>query len=143
MTIIPKLLLAMLWLWSCPWPAPAQVAVIAHPAVPADSIDRGRLLDFYTGDIRSWSDGQPVVAIDLGPHSETREAFYRYLGKTSSRMRSIWLKRKLAGAGDPPFAMPTEELVVARVGTTPGAVGFVSQDRVSARVKVIAVIPTE
>lgn len=138
--ILPLFALLM-GLWTDP--AAAQVAVIAHRSVPADGIERGQLLDFYTGDARAWANGQPVVAVDLATRSEVREAFYRYLGKTSSRMRSIWLKRKLAGEGDPPLAMQTEEALVARVGSTPGAIGFVSQSKVTGSVKILAVIPLE
>ena len=146
--ILPLFALLM-GLWTDP--AAAQVAVIAHRSVPADGIERGQLLDFYTGDARAWGreiakqrrDVQPVVAVDLATRSEVREAFYRYLGKTSSRMRSIWLKRKLAGEGDPPLAMQTEEALVARVGSTPGAIGFVSQSKVTGSVKILAVIPLE
>lgn len=142
-TIMWKVLLTVVCLGAWPPPAPAQVLVIAHKSVPAESIDRGMLLDFYTGDIRSWPNGQPVVVIDLAPRTDVKETFYRYLGKTSSRMRSIWLKRKLSGEGDPPESLETEEEMVKRVGSTPGAVGFVSRDKINNRVKVLAVIPVQ
>lgn len=140
-TTILKLIVTLAGLWAFPAPVQSQVAVIAHASVPVTSIDRSLLLDFYTGDARSWSNGQPVVVLDLAQRTEIRETFYRYLGKTSSRMRSIWLKRKLAGEGDPPFAAETEEQMLAYVSRTPGAVGFVSQEKVNRRVKVLTVIP--
>ncbi len=122
-------------------PAPAQVSVIAHPSVPAETIRRAQLLDLYTGDVKLWGNGVPVVVFDLRPKSPVKEQFYDFLGKTTSRMKSIWLKKKLAGESDPPEAAETEEEMLEKVRTTPGAVGFVSHARVNGSVKVLTVIP--
>lgn len=111
--------------------ASAQVAVIAHKDVPADSLSKTDLLDFYTGDVQSWRGDMAVVVFDLKARGPVRDAFYEYLGKTSSRMRSIWLKRKLSGEGDPPESFETEAAVLERVATTPGAIGFVQKTTVS------------
>ena len=43
----------------------AQVAVIAHPDVPIDSIDENMLLDFYSGDIQQWNNGEKITVYDL------------------------------------------------------------------------------
>lgn len=121
----------------------AQVAVIANKQVNEDSIDRIRLLDFYTGDIRRWNGGTPVVAFDLKEKGETRDTFFAFVGKSSSRMRTIWLKRMLAGEGDPPEALDSEEIMLKKVAETPGAIGFVSSDRVNDSVKVLVTIDKE
>ena len=88
------------------------------------------LLNFYIGDVQSWDDGLAVVVFDLKERGPVRDTFYDYLGKTSSRMRSIWLKRKLSGEGDPPESFETETVVLQRVATTPGAIGFVQKANV-------------
>ena len=49
----------------------AQVAVIANESVPVDNISKEDLLDFYTGDIREWTDKSPVIVFDLKPKGET------------------------------------------------------------------------
>ena len=111
--------------------ASAQVAVIAHKDAPADSISKDDLLNYYIGDVQSWSGDLDVVVFDLKARGPVRDAFYEYLGKTSSRMRSIWLKRKLSGEGDPPESFETEEALLERVASTPGAIGFVQKTNVS------------
>lgn len=120
--------------------ASAQVVVIAHKDVPADSISKTQLLYFYTGDALSWDGELEVVVFDLKSRGPVRDAFYDYLGKTSSRMRSIWLKRKLAGEGDPPRSFETEEEVLAHVADTAGAIGFVSAGKVHDGVKTLVMI---
>ena len=118
----------------------AQVAVIAHRDVPADTVASAQLLDFYTGDLKFWKDGTPIVALDLKPKSAIKKAFYKFLGKSSARMKSIWLKRLLSGEGDPPEAFKSEEELLRKVAATPGAVGFVAREKVDGKVKILAII---
>lgn len=120
-----------------------DIAVIAHPSVPVDTISQRQLLDFYTGDVQSWGDRVQVIVYDLKSRGPVRDSFYEYLGWTSSRMRSIWLKRKLSGEGDPPESFETEEEVVAHVASTEGAIGFVRRSKVSGSVKTLTTFPIE
>lgn len=130
----------ILYLTLCPSGAFAQVAVIAHRSVPTDRIKKSELLDFYTGDIKQWRDDQPVVVFDLKPRGEVKETFYKFLGKSSSRMKSIWLKKMLLGEGDPPASMKSEQELLKKVASTTGAIGFVSQSKVSRDVKTLLII---
>ena len=121
----------------------SQVAVVVHKSVPRDTIRKSELLDIYTGDIRKWHNDQPVVVFDLKPKGEVKETFYKFLGKTSSRMKSIWMKMVLSGEGDPPDSMNSEDELLKMVAATTGAIGFVSQSRVSGDVKTILLIEKE
>jgi ABC-type phosphate transport system substrate-binding protein len=123
--------------------ANGQVAVIAHKGVSTDAIGKQQLLDFYTGDDRRWDDGVPVTVLDLKEKNEAKKALYQYLGKSTSRMKSIWIKRMLAGEGDPPEAMESEDEMLQKVASTPGAVGFVSESKVTNEVKILAIIARE
>ena len=124
--------------------ASAQVAVIAHKEVPVDSISKTTLLNFYTGDEDVWPDDRAVVVFDLKTRGPVRDTFYEYLGKTSSRMRSLWLKRKLSGDGDPPESFETEEALLERVARTPGAIGFIQKANISGdAVKILVEIAIE
>ncbi|MCI0699351.1 hypothetical protein L0337_46030 [candidate division KSB1 bacterium] len=120
-----------------------QIVVIAHKSVPMDTIKKSALLDFYTRDIKKWSDGQPVVVLDLKLQNGVKTKFYNYLGKSSSRMKSIWLKKLLSGEGDPPEAMNSEEELLRKVAATAGAIGFVSKAKVRENVKILLQINDE
>lgn len=123
--------------------AAAQVVVIAHSSVPVDTIEKIDLLDFYTGDIRVWHDANPVVVLDLKTKNDVKKSFYRFLGKSTSRMKSIWMKKMLAGEADPPMAMATEDEMLAKVASTPGAIGFISGVLVADNVKTLIVIDVD
>ena len=118
----------------------AQVAVVAHQSVPADTLSSERLLDLYTGDSRTWDGGMPVILFDLKVRDEIKRSFYKFLGKSPSRMKSIWLKRLLSGEGDPPEAFETQEALLEKIAATPGALGYVHLDKVGQSVKIIAII---
>jgi len=107
-------------------PVAAQVAVVANPSVPVESIDGPTLLDVYTGDIKLWSSGQRIIPVDLKAKGTVKDAFYQFLGMSASRLKSIWMKNMLAGEGDPPEAIESEDEVLRKVASTPGAIGYVS-----------------
>jgi ABC-type phosphate transport system substrate-binding protein len=121
-------------------PAIGQIAIIAHKNVPVDSISREELLDYYSGEIREWENKKPIIVFDLKPRLDIREKFFEYLGKSSSRMRSIWLKKLLSGEGDPPKALETEAEVVITVSHTPGSIGFVNTKLINSSVKILLLI---
>lgn len=123
--------------------AHSQVTVIAHKAVQTDTLTQAQLLDYFTGDIKMWGDKTPVVVLDLKAQSEIKDSFYKLLGLTSSRMKSIWLKKLLLGEGDPPEALKAEEEVVKKVAATPGAIGYVSRSKVNGEVKILRIIEKE
>ena len=99
-----------------------QVAVIANPSVPVDTITNNELLDFYTRDIRFWNNKKPVIVFDLKARGEVKEIFYDFLGKSTSRMKSIWMKKMLSGEGDPPEALDSETDMLKKVSSTPGSI---------------------
>ena len=136
-------IVTILFLFGWPETSFSQVAVIAHKSVPIDKIKKSKLLDFYTGDIRKWNDGQPVVILDLKPRGDTKKAFYEFLGKRPSRLKSIWLRKMLSGEGDPPLSMKSEDELLKKVASTPGALGFVSQRRATGDVKTLFLIEKE
>lgn len=119
---------------------PAEVAVIANKSVPTDTISQREVLDIYTGEIRQWKNGEPIVAHDMTEEGEVRETFYEFLGRKSSRVKSIWVKNLLMGEGSPPESAKTEQEVLTMVAKTPGAIGFVRSDMADDSVKVLAII---
>lgn len=120
--------------------APGQVAVVAHKEVPLDTLTKAQLLDFYSCETKFWTKDLPVVVIDTKPPSEAKTMFYDFLGMTASRMKSLWLKKMLMGEGEPPVTMKSEEDVLKMVETTPGALAFVSRDKINKQVKTLMII---
>lgn len=134
-----KTVLAILLLLFFIIPGYSQVAVIANSKVKVDSITRSQLLDYYSGDIREWNNNLSIVVFDL-PKGEIRNTFFEYIGKSSSRMKSIWLKKMLSGEGDPPKIVKNEKDMLETIAKTPGSIGFISSGLVNNTVKVLVLI---
>jgi ABC-type phosphate transport system substrate-binding protein len=117
-----------------------QVAIIANRSVPADSLSQREVLDIYSGDVRTWKNGVPVVPFDLSQDGVVRDTFYEYLGKKSSRMKSIWMKNLLMGECQPPRTVDNEIKLLDQVSATPGGIGYLSLQSVNDSVKVLTVI---
>lgn len=116
-------------------PATAQVAVVAHPGVADASASTQALVQIYSLEKTRWSDGTAVVPLDAsGP---AQDAFYSAIGQSTSQMRRVWLRKKLSGEGQPPASLSSDAEVLARVASTPGAVGFVQASAVTGDVKVL------
>ncbi len=122
-------------------PAMGQVAVICHKDVPQDEIDKKQLLDFYVGDILQWTDGTKIILIDQKDKGPVRERFFDFLGKSSARMKSIWMKNMLSGESDPPLTLDNDQEILEKVASTPGCIAFISQEAVDDSVKLLLSIP--
>jgi ABC-type phosphate transport system substrate-binding protein len=118
----------------------SQVAVIAHKSVPIDNIEKSDLLDCYTGDKSLWSDDKTVIIFDLKQKGEVRDAFYNFLEISPTRIKTIWMKRLLSGDADPPEFLESEDEMLKKVASTPGAIGFVSQSAINEDVKILLII---
>ena len=103
------------------------IAVVVDPANTVEDLTKDQLAQIYSGQITNWSDvggsDSPIVVVGREAGSGTRSAFEELLGledqcKYSSELDST-------GA------------VMARVASTPGAIGYVSLDVLDDTVKAL------
>lgn len=119
----------------------AQVAVIVNKSVPAASLSASQVSDLYALNTKQWGNGSKVVVFDLKTDGDVKSKFYGFLGKSSGDLKKIWMRLKLTGEAEPPTALASDDEILAKVASTPGAIGFVSADKVNDKVKVVAKIP--
>ena len=139
MYIIKKLLIILLLCGS----GYSQVAIIANKSVKLDKIEQAKLLDYYSRDLKFWDNGDPIIIFDLKTKNEVRGIFFKFLGKSSSRMKSVWMKKMLLGEGDPPEPLESEEVMLKRIIETPGSIGFLNAELVTDEVKLLKLISNE
>ena len=94
------------------------IALCVDSANPVTEVTRRQLADIYTGKIRNWAsiggDDLPIVLIGREAGSGTREAFEGLLG--------------LSGQCTYANELDSTGAVMARIASTPGAIGYVSFD---------------
>jgi phosphate transport system substrate-binding protein len=124
-------LAALVWpgreadLWLLPFASDA-IAVIVHPAVPVEGLDRQTLREIFRGRIGEWADGTPVQVV-------SREA--------GSGVRALFEAEVMDGYDVTLTALVVADDagVLAAVASTPGAIGYVPLSRLDGDVRVVAV----
>lgn len=103
------------------------IAVVTDPANTVADLTREQLINIYNGTITNWKDAggadQPIVVVGREAGSGTRGAFEEIL--------------KLEDACNYANELDSTGAVMAKVASTPGAVGYVSLDVIDDTVKVL------
>jgi ABC-type phosphate transport system substrate-binding protein len=124
--------------------AAEPVAVIVNSENTAGGMDPGEIRKMYTNNTLIWPDGSPVILYDLLIENRLREVFSsRILGKDPERVAEEWAHLKITNqAKNPPVTMKSEALIIKRVASERGAIGYVSLSAVrnNPRVRVVFTI---
>lgn len=118
----------------------SQVAVIANKSVPDNSLTSAQLTEIFMLNKKTWEDGSKIVVFDLKVKEGTTEKFYESLGKLHADFKKMWMKLQLTGEGSAPAALASEDEVLSKVASTPGAIGFVNSSKANSTVKVLQTI---
>lgn len=86
--------------------------------------------------LRQWpDDGAAVIVFVLGPSDPTHAAFCkRILDVFPYQLQRAWDRLVYSGTGQAPFELNSMEEMKWRVATTPGAIGYITTDRMDERV---------
>jgi ABC-type phosphate transport system substrate-binding protein len=115
--------------------------VVVHPDNPNDALTRTEVSKLFLKKSTKWSDGAPVVPVDLAEKAVAREAFSRDVhGRSASAIKKYWQQKVFSGEAAPPPEAASEEDVLAQVRADPHAVGYVSDEAVLKGVKILDVV---
>jgi hypothetical protein len=114
----------------------SQVAVIANKSVSSSKVSTSALGDLYELDNTDLG-GTKVKLFDINGDSPIKDKFYKSLGKSTSDIKKVWMKKKLTGNGNPPSGVSSEDDMLSKVASTPGAIGYISTSKVNSSVKVL------
>jgi ABC-type phosphate transport system substrate-binding protein len=112
----------------------AQVSVIGNKSV-GEAVNTAKVISIYSLTTTKWGDGTKIAVFDNG--SDANAGFYSALGKDHMSFKKEWMKKQLTGEAKAPENLGSDADVVAKVGSTPGAVGFVKSSSVTGAVKVL------
>ncbi|MDD5036394.1 MAG: hypothetical protein PHE55_16740 [Methylococcaceae bacterium] len=109
-----------------------EVHVIANPSVTTPSISRNFARSIFGMRVQQWPyDGGSVKVFVLPDNHAVHEAFCKtVLDVFPRQMRVAWDRQVFSGTGPAPIEVETEEEVLNRVATTPGAVGYLSKEKI-------------
>lgn len=115
-------------------PVKAQVSVIANKSV-SETVNVSKVANIYSLTQTKWSSGSKIVVFDN--NSDTKTNFYKEIGKDQMSLKKEWMKKQLTGEAKAPESLGSDDEVISKVSSTPGAIGFVKSSSVNSNVKVL------
>jgi len=108
------------------------VEVVVSPSLSKTKLDRDLLRAVFTMRVRQWPDGSPVRVFVLPDDDPLSDQFYRErLGMYSYVLRRAWDRMVFTGTGFAPTVVRSEQEMLERVRSTPGAIGFMRKREAS------------
>ena len=101
--------------------------VVVNVGNPLDTATKAQVSDLFLKKTATWSNGVEVEPIDLYPTSDLRETFSEAVhGRSVAAVKSYWQRLIFSGEAVPPPEIENEKQVMFWVGSSPGAIGYVS-----------------
>lgn len=128
------ILISALWLTL---PAVA-VELVVNPAVTETSLTQDKVRAIFNMRLLSWPDGTPVRVFVLKDRDPLhREFSKRVLQVFPHQLRRSWDRRVYSGVGQAPQQVDSVDEMRRRVAGTPGAIGYLPEDRIDDSVRKI------
>jgi len=111
--------------------------VIVNKSVSESSISASNLGNIYSLTTTKWNNGSKIVVIDRS-EGDLKSGFYKYIGKDALSLKKEWMKKQLTGEAKAPETLGSDDEVISKVASTPGAIGYVKSAGGNNGVKVVA-----
>jgi len=119
-------------------PAAKAVDIIVNPSTPVNAISRGTARAIFGMRLLKWPDGQPIRVFVLEDASPTHIAFCKeVLNIYPYQLRQSWDRLVYSGTGQAPIEVASEEEMLARVASQPGAIGYLKRSMLNDRVRLL------
>ncbi|MCJ8322020.1 MAG: phosphate ABC transporter substrate-binding protein [Colwellia sp.] len=134
---VNRMLVAVLLTSLASMTAYAEVVIIVNPSNTATLSDKD-ISRIFLGKLKSFSNGDKVVAVNLKFGSETRNEFEKkVLHKSSSQIKAYWSKLVFSGKGKPPPEMVSDKDVISLVASDSNVIAYVDSASVDDTVKIL------
>jgi len=134
---VNRMFVAVLFTLSASVSAYAEVVIIVNPSNTATLSDKD-ISRIFLGKLKSFSNGDKAVAVNLKFGSETRNEFEKkVLNKSSSQIKAYWSKLVFSGKGKPPPELVSDKDVMALVASDSNVIAYIDSASVDDTVKVL------
>ena len=116
-----------------------EVIIITNKSVPVDALNKEDIKNIFIGKMTRWDDSQKIKFVTI-PKSKVHKGFLKeFVKRTPEQYSRHWKKQIFTGKGNKPRSFKTQESLINYVANTKGAIGYISPDFISDRIKVITV----
>ncbi|BBP05074.1 hypothetical protein TPL01_18520 [Sulfuriferula plumbiphila] len=115
------------------------VMIIANPHVSATTLSQNALRAMFAVKLLQWPDSQPVRVFVLPDDNPLHRAFCKEaLDVYPYQLRQTWDRLVYSGTGQAPTEVGSEQEMLKRVATTPGALGYARKVKPGDRVRILS-----
>lgn len=108
-----------------------DIVIVSHPKVPVDSLSRNFARAIFGMRVQQWPGDGGVKVFVLPDNNVLHEAFSKtVLDVFPHQLRSSWDRQVYSGTGQAPIEVETEEEMLSKIASTPGAIGYMNRDKV-------------
>jgi ABC-type phosphate transport system substrate-binding protein len=114
-----------------PFPCAGDVVVVSNPSVPLDSLSRNFARSIFGMRVQQWPGDGGVKVFVLPDNHALHDTFSKtVLDVFPHQLRSSWDRQIYSGTGQAPVEVESEEEMLSKIASTPGAVGYLNRDMV-------------
>jgi len=116
------------------------VTIIVNPSVTISAASQNAVRAMFAMKLLQWPDGQPVRVFVLPDDNPLHRTFCKEaLDIYPYQLRQTWDRQIYSGTGQAPTEVGSEEEMLKKVASTPGALGYVRKVKPGDRVRTLSV----
>ena len=121
--------------------APTQnIYPVVNSELAQTSVSRNGLSAIFRMRLRQWQDGSPITVFVLHDNNPLHQKFCKQvLNVFPHQMRRSWNKLVFSGTGQAPVTVSSKEEMVDKIASTPGAIGYLSDEDISENIKILII----
>lgn len=120
--------------------AAQAVDVIVNPGVSVSAVSASTARAIFAMKLSQWPDGKPVRVFVLGDDTLGHQSLCKQvLDLYPYQIREAWNRLIYTGIGQAPATVSTEEEMLRKVASTPGAIGYVMKAEKNETIRALAI----
>lgn len=114
--------------------------IVAHPKVHEDVLSANVLRSIFSMRMRTWSNGSLIKVFVLSDNDELHQDFSKEkLNLFPYQLRLAWDRLVFSGTGQAPVYVDSHDDMLAKVASTPGAIGYLKTTYISDDIHVLQI----
>ena len=129
-----------LWCMDTGVRADSPYEIVANPGVNEKILTVNSLRSIFSMRLKTWSDGTKIRVFVLSDDDELHQIFSKEkLNVFPYQLRSTWDRLVFSGTGQAPTKVSSNEEMLAKIASTPGAIGYLWKANINENVNVLEI----
>ena len=117
-----------------------EIEVITYPGVSEKEITENSLRSIFSMHLKTWSDGTKIRVFVFPDDDPLHQSLAKEKLKVFSyQLRSNWDRLVYSGTGQAPIKVNSSEEMLAKVASTPGAIGYLRKATINENINVLQI----